>query len=142
MLCAHRQLSQNNLDRKLRKLSMRCYRVNNIIEVYSWLSVIYTRPSRLQRNLLFDKVCIQKQHRLNEVSLYGRLVILFRILPYQMTYKICKPTVHMECNIQHTYQSITKVKCAKTYSAIGFNIYSMNNLLDSIIKKDFIGTYI
>ena len=58
MLCAHRQLL--NLDRKLRKLSMRCYRVNNIREVYSWLSVIRTRPSRLQRNLLFDKVCIQK----------------------------------------------------------------------------------
>ena len=38
--------------------------------------------------------------------------------------------------------SITRVKCAQTYSAIGFNIYSMNNLLDSIIKKDFIGTYI
>ena len=92
-----------NLDRKLRKLSMRCYRVNNIREVYSWLSVICTRPSRLQRNLLFDKVCIQKQHKLNEVFLYGRLVILCRILPYQMTYEICKPTVHMECNIQHTY---------------------------------------
>ena len=60
-----------------------------------------TSPSRLQRNLLFDKVCIQKQHKL--LFLYGHLVSLFRILPYQMTYEICKPTVHMECNIKHTY---------------------------------------